>query len=123
CPYRRPAGRTTASEFDQVRDPDDLLLVDAVADRDAGEARHRAGARVGQPHVIGRSGLAEDLVAHPIVAAAVPADRLRHRDVRPLAEALRDVDLVVVFDRPRLSFERLNVEPSLLAVERNPVAL
>src|SRR6267378_3146709 len=86
----------TASHADEVRDLDRLLLVDAVANRNANEARHRAGARIGQPHVVGRVGLPENQIAHPIVAAAVAFEHLRHRHLGPLAEALRDVDLVAV---------------------------
>src|SRR5881275_2314133 len=59
------------SQAHEIGDPDRFLLVDAVADGDAGEARHRAGARVGQPHVIGHVGLLEDQIAKPVVAAAV----------------------------------------------------
>src|SRR5262245_7256553 len=65
------------SQRHEIGDPDRLLLIDAVADRDAGQARHRAGARVGEPHVFGQVSLAEDEVAHAIVAAAVAGKQLR----------------------------------------------
>src|SRR6185295_17577965 len=115
--------RSTSLEMNEVSDSDRPLLVDAVADGDPGQARHRAGARVGRLHVVGRVGLAEDQVPHAIVAAAVPLGQLRHRHLGPLAEAFGHVDLVAVGDVPRLPLERLHVEPPLLAVERDAVAL
>ena len=81
------------------------------------------GARIGQLHVFRRIGLSEDQIAHAIVAAAVPSVIFGIGTLRPLAEALGDVDLVAVGDLPRLALERLHVEPPLLAVERDAVAL
>src|SRR5690349_23787999 len=63
-----------ASQLDEIGDPDGPLLVDAVADRDARQTRHRARARVGQLHVLRHVDLPEDQIAEPIVAAAVPLE-------------------------------------------------
>src|SRR6266545_7096475 len=104
----------STSQLHEIRNPDRALLVDAVADGDAREARHRAGARIGQLHVVGHVDLAEDEIAHAVVAAAVPFGHLRHRHLRALAEALRDENLMGVGDLPRLPLERLHVEPALL---------
>src|SRR4029079_19656842 len=103
------ADAAMASQPDEIGDPDRLLLIDAVADRDAGQAGHRPRPRVGQLHVFGGVGLFEDQIAHAIVAAAVPGGQLRHRHLGPFAEAPGDVDLVAVGDLPRLPLERLHV--------------
>src|SRR6185295_9030730 len=75
------SGRTAGgrSKPDEIRDLDRPLLVDAVPDRDPREARHRAGARVGQLHVFRRVGLPENQVAHAIVAAAMPFGQFWNR--------------------------------------------
>src|SRR6478672_8122533 len=75
------------SELHEIGDPDRFLLIDAVPDRDAGDARHRPGARIGQPHVLRQVGLLEDQIAQAIVAAAVSREQLRDGHLRPLAEA------------------------------------
>src|SRR5438874_13423202 len=67
----------TMSQLHEIGDANRLPLIDAVADRDAGEARHRAGARIGQPHVLRHVGLLEDQIAKAIVAAAVAGEHLR----------------------------------------------
>src|SRR3954454_24073336 len=111
------------SEGDEIGDPDWFLLVDAVADGDAGQARHRAGARIGQPHVIRHVGLLEDQIAQPIVAAAVAGEQLRDRNRRARAEAFRQVDLVSGRGVPRLALVGTDIEPPFLAVEGDAVAL
>src|SRR5262250_1432663 len=83
--------RATASQLDEIGNLDRPLLVDAVSDGNPGETRHRTRARVRKLHVFGHVGLAEDQVAHPVVAAAVPFEHLRHRDPGALPEALGDV--------------------------------
>src|SRR5687767_6909000 len=60
-PTTRLKARST-SEPDEIRDTDRPLLLNALAGRDAGQAGHRAGARVGKPHVLQRLSLAEDQV-------------------------------------------------------------
>src|SRR5438093_7291874 len=85
--------RGSSSDLDEIRDLDWPLLIDAVPDRDPGQARHRARARVGQLHVVGHVDLAEDQIAKAIVAAAMSLEDLRHRHARSFAEALRDEDL------------------------------
>src|SRR5262245_23835155 len=82
--------------LDQVGDADRPFLIDAVAHGDAGEARHRTGARIGQLHIVGHVDLFEDEIAQPIVAAAVALEHPGHRHPRPLAEALGNVDFVAV---------------------------
>src|SRR4051794_17193608 len=102
------------SEGDEIGDPDRFLLVDAVADGDAGQARHCAGARVGQPHVVGHVGLLEDQIAQPIVAAAMAGEQLRDRNRRARAEALGQVDLVSGRGVPRLPLVGTDIEPPFL---------
>src|SRR5262245_28446807 len=76
---RASAPSRTASQLHEIGNPDRPLLVDAVSDGNSGETRHRTRARVRELHVLGHVGLAEDQIAHPVVAAAVPFEHLRHR--------------------------------------------
>src|SRR5688572_26989987 len=112
-------------DFHQVGYTDSALFFDALPRCDARETRHRAGARVGQLHVVGRRSVPEDQVAKAIVAPAVPALALYDWHATPEAEALRDEQFGLLLRRyfPGLPLVVAHLETAELAVERDSEAL
>src|SRR5688500_8138442 len=110
-----PAARGR-SKLQKLRDAHGPPALDARARGHARQNGHRAGARVGQAHVVGDRAPTEDEVAEAVVAAGVAAGDVRHLYLlAPAGEVLHEVCLRVLLDLPRLALVVAHFEAAALA--------